>query len=56
MEIIEQTIRSFPANEQGEKLANRFIIDAKRQGIYINHTVGTAYINVETKIVYRIEV
>lgn len=56
MEIIEQVIRSYPATEEGVKQANRYITDAKRLGIYLNHTVGTAYINVETKIIYRIEV
>lgn len=56
MEIIEQTIRSYPTTAEGIKQANRYIIDAKRLGIYQNHTEGTVYINVETKIVYRIEV
>ena len=56
MEIIEQTTRSYPATEEGIKQANRYITDAKRLGIYQKHTVGTAYINVETKIIYRIEV
>ena len=56
MEIIEQTTRSYPATEEGIKQANRYITDAKRLGIYQKHTVGTIYINVEVKTVFKIEV